>query len=340
MKIRWGWGRKYSTTAAFFVGIAILLAEPRLGLCQSSDSATAELLFQEALGLMAKGDFAAACPRLEQSSKLDPGVGVLLYLGDCQEKQGKTATAWATFRDAAATARRANQPEREKMGLDRATALESTMPRLQIEIVQNVAGLVIRRDGKEIPTLLWNKAFPVDPGTYTIEASAPGKTNFSVTVTIEKGGATKTIPIEPLRDAIAPPPPPPPPPPPLLPPLPPPAPRSLGPVGVGAIVLTSAGLLTMGGSLVVGLLAQSKFDESTPHCDGRYCDRQGVTLRAEALDMASVGTGVFIAGAITTGIGGAVFVWSLARGSSSPKETAPKAALVVGPGMLTIRGSF
>src|SRR5580700_7484247 len=71
----------------------------------TTDSAKAEALFREASRLLAKKQYPEACAKFAESKRLEPGIGVTLYLGDCYERVGRTASAWAAFRDAEALAR-------------------------------------------------------------------------------------------------------------------------------------------------------------------------------------------------------------------------------------------
>ena len=67
-----------------------------------AQNAAAEALFREGRTLIKQGNLKAGCDKLEASEKLESSVGTLLTLGDCREKLGKPASAWAAFRKAEA----------------------------------------------------------------------------------------------------------------------------------------------------------------------------------------------------------------------------------------------
>src|SRR6187431_1087071 len=112
----------------------LTLLTPALGLAlyagsaaaqaSASDKAAAEALFDQGVRLMKQNGFAEACPKLEESYRIDPAVGTLLYLGECYERVGKTASAWATFREAASLATNSGQPDRARVAAARAQELE------------------------------------------------------------------------------------------------------------------------------------------------------------------------------------------------------------------------
>ena len=164
-----------------------LLGLPGSAWAQAGNQATAEALFSEGRSLAAKGRFAEACPKFEASQQLDPGLGTLLNLADCYEKVGKTASAWAEYRDALPLARAAGSKVRLDLATSRAAALESRLSKLTIRVssaTSAVPGLEIRRDGAVMLQAELDSALPVDPGSHTLEASAPGKQRWSTTVQI------------------------------------------------------------------------------------------------------------------------------------------------------------
>lgn len=163
-----------------------------------SDKAGAEALFDEARSLMKGGKYEPACAKLAESQRLDPGIGTLLYLASCQEKLGKLATAWATFREAAGAAQLAGQSAREKAAMARANALAPSVPHLTIEPDSSAGDPEIARDGVPVGKALWGTALPVDPGSHVIDVRRTGHKPRSITIQIAPGEALR-LPIEPLE---------------------------------------------------------------------------------------------------------------------------------------------
>ncbi len=167
---------------AFSIVTAVLVLHSGSARAQSAE---AEVLFRDGRSLVKAGKLAEGCAKIEASERIESSVGTLLNLGDCREKLGKVASAWAAFRKAEATARRAqNDDKREDEARRRAIALEPRMSSLTLEVVQPPAGLVIKRDDEVVDAAVLNTAVPLDPGTYVIVAEAPGYQPWKTDVVI------------------------------------------------------------------------------------------------------------------------------------------------------------
>src|SRR3984957_19131179 len=142
----------------------------------AQDKAAAEVLFEEGKELMHQKKFGLACPKFLESNRLDAGLGTILWLADCYEKNGQTASAWGQFREAAEIAARQHDP-REKVAHARAVRLERTLAKMTIIVGAGTAvpGLEVTRDGDKIGQPSWGEEVPVDPGPHKIAVTAPHK---------------------------------------------------------------------------------------------------------------------------------------------------------------------
>src|SRR5687768_11915066 len=109
-----------SVGAAATLLLALGLASP----ARADNAAIANALFDEGKRLMQSGKFAEACTKFADSQRLDPGVGTILNLAACYEKNGQTASAWSAYRAAAAAARDKGQSAREKAARESVARLE------------------------------------------------------------------------------------------------------------------------------------------------------------------------------------------------------------------------
>ncbi len=164
------------------LAVALLLASAP---ARADDHERAETLFQEARALVEAGRYVEACPKLAESQTLDPAVGTQFNLADCYEHIGRTATAHALFGDVARIARAAGKFDRERSARERAAALESVLPRLRVATTKAAPGEEVRVDGALVPPS--DDARPLDPGSHTVVATAPGRTPFTRAVTARAG---------------------------------------------------------------------------------------------------------------------------------------------------------
>ena len=195
---------------ALGMGLASVVAcSAKVAHAQSpSSDAAATALFDEGLKLMARHDYAAACPKLAESQRLGPSGGTLFNLAECYEHVGRTASAWAAWKDVAARANAAGKSDVERRALARAAALEPNLAKLTLTIdpASDVPGLAVTRDGVAVGHAEFGTPIPVDPGDHTVEASAPAKQSLSTHVVVAAKQAEATLKIS-LLDAppVAPP---------------------------------------------------------------------------------------------------------------------------------------
>lgn len=196
-------GERPRAIAVLFACSALLGAPPSA----RAQSAEAEVLFREGKKLIQSGKLAAGCDKIEASEKLESSVGALLNLGDCREKLGELASAWAAFRKAEARAKHAGNDEKRRAEARRRAALiEPKLAYLVVQIERSTEGLVVTRDGAPVIDELWNTAVPVDPGTYELVAAAPGHKPWRTKVTVEPRARRRVVAIPALEPAPEPPP--------------------------------------------------------------------------------------------------------------------------------------
>lgn len=302
-----------------------------------SDPAAAQALFYEARALMKDGKFGLACPKLEESLRLDYGIGTEFNLADCRERTGKLASAWSGFLSVAAAAKVQNQGERERVARDRAKALEPRLPKLVIEMPSPPPpGVEVKRDGVVVGAAAWGTPVPVDPGIHRVNVTATGKLPWDGAITAFEGKLAKlsvprNLPAAPAvaaAPAI------------VAPAAAPAATPEREPVNVTSFpepvvenrggtqraigyVTASAGLVGLGISAGFGLNSLQKRDRSKDHCTGNLCDPEGVSLRDKAMRSGDMATVAAIAGGAAL-VGGIVLVLT-APGDSSRKERSARA---------------
>ena len=178
------------TSACLALAPGRAMAEPG-----ATEKATAEALFQQGAELMAEKQFAAACEKFAGSQQLDPALGTLLRQADCNDRIGKTASAWAMFKEASSMARSRNEPDRQRIADERGGDLEKRLSRLEVKVdAKNLpSGFEVKLNGVSIPRATWDAALPVDPGRQKLEASAPGRITWTGSVEVPEGPATRSI---------------------------------------------------------------------------------------------------------------------------------------------------
>lgn len=332
----------------------LLLAAPASA--QGRDPAAAQALFDQAKELIRQKRFAEACPKLQESNRLDPGIGTQFNLADCYEQSGRIASAWAAFLEVVSQARASGESDREKAAQKRADKLEPRLPKLLVIVPDGsqVSGLEVRRNGVSVGAPQWGTPMPVDPGEIELTASAPGKLTAKQGLRLEEG-RTVTYNVPELaadRSAVV--------------AAPGPAPaapaeeaepkqsdsKDAEPAAKGGsnapwiITLAAAGVVGLGVGTTFAVLAKNEYNDSLANCpnDPNHCNSAGVEQRNSAITKGNVATVAFIAGGAA--LAGAGVVWLLS-GSSSEHGAAPSKSHVavypvVGPQLAAagMHGSF
>jgi hypothetical protein len=175
-------------TTVVLASSALLFVAPRAAAAPLTDRQVAQSLFEQARELMAKNDYAKACPMLSESQRLDPGGGTLLNLALCYEGEGKLATAQLELNDALSQAVKDGRADRETIAREHLAALGARVPKLTLVApAQPVPGLVIELDGITMSSATSGVALPVDPGSHEVRASAPGYVPWSATPKLREG---------------------------------------------------------------------------------------------------------------------------------------------------------
>jgi hypothetical protein len=306
----------------------------------AQDPAAARSLFDEAKALVGSNRAAEACPKFEESYRLDAGIGTQFNLADCYERVGKTASAWSAFLGVAAKASAAGQTSRETVARERAAALAPKLSKLTITVppASRVAGLSIERDGVSLGEPSWGSAVVVDPGKHRVVASAPGRKRWvgDIEVAPDAGAATLSVPSLELESAKTP-----------AEVVATPAPtaavaaspsaeadrgehseRGRGSLQrTGGVVAAGLGVVGLGLGTWFGLSSRSKADDVKGHCVSypSGCDAEGLALNDDAKKAGTLSTVSFVTGGVLIAAG--VVLYLTAPSSSQNNVAAPSIRL-------------
>jgi hypothetical protein len=330
---------------AIVVGLLLAVgASPVPSRAQGSDAALATELFNAGRDLMNGNNFTAACPKLAQSARLDAKVGTLARLAECEEKLGQMVPARGHWQQATNLARVQNDDRLAHVQAELAR-VDKLVPKVNISLAGPApAGLSVMIDGVDAGAASLGLPMPVEAGRHTIVVSADGKEPFSITVVTKGDGAVTPVPVPRLEDAptssI-----------PLVTPrsgshsvsgpqreAPAPAPFWTAPRKAGLAVGAAGAAVVVVGA-VFGVLAKVELDKSngdgcmagTPNCSG-----QGTSQRNTAFTDGTIGTVLLVGGGVVTATGLAVLVFV----PGTHEGDTPRAAARLGPGSLTVGGSF
>jgi len=305
----------------------------------AADPAAAQALFDQARKLMLEEKWAAACPKLQESQRLDPAGGTLLHLALCREREGRIATAWTIYLDALSQAKRDGRKDRAKIAQERIDALAPRLPRLKIRVAaQNKAtpGFTLSRDEVEVGAAQWDSSFPVDPGTITLSARAPGKKPLSTVVEIPARAGEVVVDIQPLQEESA--------------TAQPPEPHHEDAAASDgstqrtlAYVAGGAGIVGIAVGSIFGLISMGKKSDAEAQCrapDYKLCTATGVELGKDAMSAGNISTVGFVAGGVLLAGAAVLYFTAPSARSSSSSSMALVPAVGAREAGLSLHGSF
>jgi len=281
----------------------------------------ADELFKRAKKLLADHKYAEACAKFEESYQLDPGIGGQLNVGKCYEEWGKLARAYHSYVDAERQAKAANDPRQSKIH-DLITAIEPTVPRLQIHVPPNAdtTGLSVSIDGQPVPTSDLETAQLVDPGPKQVDYTAAGVKKQKV-VPVERGSTAEVTLDLPAKKVDV-----------VEKPEQPegegkPEPKSVDHdvpghgQRIAGIAIGAAGIVGVGVASYLALSARSSYNGAlTNDCMGmkNMCDPAGLTATHDARSRANIATVVGAVG--IAAIAGGVVLYLIAPDASSSEH--------------------
>ncbi len=177
----------------------------------AAEESAAEKLFREGRALLVEQRFAEACPKLEESQRLEPSLGTKLNVAFCHERLGDVATAWVGFQEALTTARTEGDAAREAFARSRIEAIAPRVPWLRVRVSAGDAGadqLAILIDGAALDPVAWDKELPVDPGEHVVAAAHRGEVFWQTTVALRESeradvAVPAAAPVEPAPAAVS-----------------------------------------------------------------------------------------------------------------------------------------
>jgi hypothetical protein len=312
--------------------MALALLAPRVAVAQPPDAVQGRALFQEARALFEQGRTAEACVKFEQSERVDPAPGTELGLAACWEKQGRVASAWATFVRAEASATAAGKAEWAEHARRKMAELGPRLPRVRLRFADGaVAAREVRWNGDLLPDAGLDDDLPVDPGTHRIEVSRPGHRTHATSIDVPARPDVIEVRI-PALDA--------------LPASGPPggagapvSPRATEPPGgmadepsgtggaavplrIGGFVALGTGAVALTVGSIFGVSAFAHDDDAHADCPTpTTCGRSGLEADESARSAATASTVAFVVGAAAI-VGGVVLLVAAARAKPTRGATA------------------
>jgi hypothetical protein len=172
--------------AAAAVAMAVILAS---GVARADDTGKAIALFDEGQKEMKAGNYEKACKAFEASNRVSADSGTRGNLARCYVQLGKIASAWTLWRELSDTA---PTPALRADATAQAKKLEPRLAKYTVQVSAPPAGLTVTVAGQAIDLSL-DVPVPIDPGSYPVEATAPGRVAWKSQLTAAEGETSEIV---------------------------------------------------------------------------------------------------------------------------------------------------
>ncbi len=310
--------RPKACTALLALSLLLVAADARA----ETDAKRAQRLYDEALTSMESGDYASACPKLEESQRLDAGLGAQFNLAECYAHTGRLGSAYLLFAELIIRAHEAGKEKLEASSRARVKELGPVVGRLRIVLAPGDADATIKVDGAAIR--LDDRGLqgvPLDARSHVVDVTAASRQPWTGTFVVSDGK---------LADAKV-----------------PPLTRAVVRIttqevrtrttAIAAIALASAGVVGLGLGGYFGFRALSLRNEARDTCgapDPKQCrDAAGLPVWDDAQTAGTISTIGLIAGGTLLAAGGVVWFFG-------PTESRAPLSASATPSGVSVRGAF
>jgi hypothetical protein len=334
--------RRLSTFATPLLAVTLLASGTARAAPTEAELRAARQLFLDAEKDEDAARWADALEKMRRVADVRRTPGVRYHIALCQEHLGQLAAALDGYTTAESEARAENAQDVLRVVGKQLADLGPRVPRLTLRLAPEVQGETVKLDDAPVAPAVLGKAVPVDPGVHKVDASAPGRTGWSTTVTlherdvvvIDVSPGDVATPASAPAPASVPVPAPAPAPAPASAPAPAPAPDT-APSHTAALLATGGAVLLAAGGVGAFILAGNAHSDGVAQCAqlastaADACDGSKNTVRAWDSTAAGAWIGAAAVGTV------AVLLWAA---PSTP--SAPRARLRLGPAAAALEGSF
>jgi hypothetical protein len=305
--------------------VAIAIVSPFVR-AQAHDPVAAEVLFHAGRTLVEQGKYDEACPKFDESEKLDPAAGTLINLADCNEHVGKLAVAWEEWQEALDMLPPSDDriPETKK----RFSSLDARVPRLILHLAQPAPAARVLRDGVDLGGV-FDVPLPMDPGPHAIRIVEPAHEDAKYDVTlVEK--ETKKLDValgKTIEDSkrIA----------------PPPVVTIDRDSGAGrrrvAFIVGGIGVTALAVGIVGGVIALHDKSVVDRECPSNVCSQTGYDAAKSGHTWATISTITTVGGLAAIGASVVLFVTAPSSTPATPTSTIAPTPIVGGAALIWTR---